>query len=460
MISFPGYDVVIKNVYDNKNEHVFAYWDSLNDNEKKDLLDQLAKVDFVEFSKLFQLTGKPAEIALDYEPAPYIMLPKNDDEKAKFAEAKKIGIELIKSGKTAAFVVAGGQGSRLGFDGPKGAYKVSPVKNKPLFQLHSEKVLKYCRKYNTTIPFLVMTSNVNHADTVKFFEENNYFGLNKKDVFMFSQNMIPSMDMNGKLILSGKNEIFTNPDGHGGSITALRTSGMIDELNKRGIEYISYFQIDNPLVNIIDPLFIGFHKMTGADISSKALKKAYPDEKVGNFVRFTNGRFGVVEYSDLPETKTFQKNADGSFAYTAGSIGIHIFSRSFVEEITSGGDLSLPFHIARKKIPSYTKDGMKDLDGCKFEKFVFDALPLTAKNNILETLREWEFAPVKNKSGVDSVESSQELMNNLYKSWLSEKKIQIPSMLKTLEISPLFAVESDDIPEDLHIPDSVSVYLE
>ena len=458
MIQFNGYEPLIKKVYEFGQEHVFLYWDELNDHEKKALIDELSTVDFSSLDGLYKEAQSEAKIDLNFGPAPFIPRPKNTSD-AQWQQAKAVGEDHLKCGKAAAFVVAGGQGSRLGFEGPKGAYKMSPVKNKSLFQIHAEKVKKYSMKYGAPVPFFIMTSDVNHAATVAHFEENDYFGLHKADVFMFPQNMIPSMDTKGKLILSGKNSIFKNPDGHGGSLTALRTSGALDEMKKRGIETISYFQVDNPTVNIIDPVYIGFHLMKKAEVSSKALMKAYPDEKVGAFVKYANGSEGVVEYSDLPKEKMFEKNADGSLTYAAGSIAIHLFSRDFVERVTSGGELSLPFHVARKKIKQYTPSGAAEIDGFKFEKFVFDALPLSKNSMILECLREEEFAPVKNPTGIDSVESSRQLMSDMFKSWVKERGIEISDTVKVLEISPIVAVAAEDLPVTMKIAAEENVYI-
>ena len=458
MITFEGYNNVIKKVYDHKQNHVFEYWDILKKSEKKDLLDELAEIDFVQLKKIY---GEK-ELAIDpnFSPAPCISIPKTDGERKKYSEAREIGIDHIKKGKVAAFVVAGGQGSRLGYDGPKGKFPVSPVKNKPLFQIHAEKILKYSKKYGVSIPFLVMTSKENHTETVDFLKKNKFFGLKKKDVIVFSQNMIPSLNAEGKLILQSKNFIFKNPDGHGGSLTALASSGALAEMKKRGVETISYFQIDNPLARIVDPVFIGFHVKQGADISSKACKKAYPKEKVGVFVVFSNGRTGVVEYSDMPDIKSELRDEKGELKFSAGSIAIHLFNREFVERVTAGREISLPFHVAKKKIKSFHGGKNIEIDGFKYEKFVFDALPLTEKNVVFETIREEEFAPVKNPTGIDSLVSSRELMVSLNKKWLAEKGIEIPAGVKILEISPLLAVEPDDLPADVKIPDKEKVYLE
>jgi len=459
MVNFPGYEKTIKSVYDNAQDQVFRYWNECSEAEKKALLDELSTVDFASLSSLYSTALEAVPFDMNFGPAPFISRPKDAAGKAGWETAKKTGEAYLRSGKVAAFVVAGGQGSRLGFEGPKGAFRMSPVRNKPLFQIHAEKIRTYTRKYGYPVPFFIMTSGLNHQATVSLFEENGYFGLAKKDVFFFPQNMIPSMDTKGKLILSSKCAIFKNPDGHGGSLTALRTSGALDEMRKRGIETISYFQIDNPTVNIIDPYFIGYHVGAKAEVSSKALLKAYPEEKVGNFVRYPDGRETVIEYSDLPREKAFEKNADGSLTYAAGSIAIHLFDRAFVERITSGGSLSLPFHVANKKIKQFTGEGTAEIDGYKFEKFVFNAIPLASASCIIETVREEEFAPVKNASGIDSVETSQKLMDNLFRSWCAERGIGIPAGVKVLEISPEVAVCAEDLDPGLVIPDLEKVYI-
>ncbi len=458
MIQFDGYDDLIKKVYDNKQEHLFAGWSSLSESQKKNLLDELRKVDFALMKTLYNHAGDDQDVG-EFSPAPFIGVPESEDEKREYEKARKAGIEHIKAGKVAAFIVAGGQGSRLGYDGPKGMYPVGPVTEKSLFQIHGEKILKYSRKYGVPVPWLVMTSEANHEDTENYFKEMKYFGLSPDDVYIFRQNMIPSLDNEGNMVLQSPESLFRNPDGHGGSLTALSTSGALAAMKERGIETISYFQVDNPLVKIVDPVFIGFHVLKNADISSKALKKAYPEEKVGVFVTLENGRYGVVEYSDLPEEKAGERDGAGELRYSAGSIAIHIFDRAFVEEITSGASLSLPFHTARKKLKIFKDGAMQEVEGFKFEKFVFDALPLTERNVIFETIREEEFAPVKNATGIDSVETSHELMINLHRRWLADRGIAVPVSVKKLEVSPLAAVEPEDLDEGLKVPDQEEVYI-
>jgi len=453
MIYFPGRDDVIRRVYDNRQDHVFEYWQELNDAERMRLLDDLAEVDFVLMSRLFSGTEAAADTAFD--PAPCIGLPKTAGEREEWERARAAGEEHVRTGKVAAFVVAGGQGSRLGYEVPKGKFPVGPVSGKSLFQVHAEKVLKYSRKYGVDMPLLIMTSRANHEETEAFFRDNGRFGLAPENVLIFPQNMIPSIDTKGKLILETKSSVFKNPDGHGGSLTALFTSGALAEMKKRGIETISYFQVDNPLVKIVDPAFIGFHVLRNADVSSKAVKKAYPEEKVGVFVRFSSGAIGVVEYSDLPEEKTRSLDEKGELSYSSGSIAIHLFRREFIEKVTAGTDIALPFHTARKKIKTLTGE----TDGLKYEKFVFDALPLTEHNIVFETLREDEFAPVKNPSGIDSVDSARKMMSDQCRRWLAAGGVRVPEKTVTLEISPLAAVEPEDIDPALVVPELESVYI-
>jgi len=459
MVSYSGYEEIIKKVYDYGHEAIFEFWDDLNDLEKKAFLDEISGIDFKLLKKLYKESNAHS-IDMDFNPAPYIPLPETDKDRIEYSRAKEIGIEHIKQGKVAAFIVAGGQGSRLGFDGPKGKYPVGPISGKTLFHIHAEKILKYSGKYDVSVPWFIMTSELNHEETVQYFEENKIFGLDKSEVIIFRQNMIPSLDSKGRLILDSKNSLFKNPDGHGGSLTALYTSGSLELMKERGIETISYFQVDNPLVRIVDPVFIGFQIQNVAEVSSKALKKAYAEEKVGVFVEFSDKRIGVVEYTDMSDEKTNMKDENGNLKFSSGSIAIHLFNREFLERITSGRDISLPFHTAKKKIKSFHRSGSKEIEGFKFEKFVFDALLLTDKNIVFETLREEEFAPVKNASGVDSVESAQKLMIDLNIKWLKEKGITVPENTKIVEISPIIAVEPEDLDEAIKIPDKENVYLE
>jgi UDP-N-acetylglucosamine/UDP-N-acetylgalactosamine diphosphorylase len=456
MISFKGYDQLISRVHEFGQDHVFENWEACSETERKALMEDLSSVDFESIGRLFSSAGAAESSSADFVPAPFVPVSASD---GSLASVKASGENYIRSGKCAAFVVAGGQGSRLGFDGPKGAFEVSAVKSKSLFRIHAEKIAAYGKKYGVRIPFLVMTSDMNYGQTLEHFEQNGWFGLDRSGVFLFKQNMIPSLDTNGKLIMASRCSIFKNPDGHGGSLTALATSGVLAEMKKIGIETISYFQVDNPLVPIIDPVFIGRYLAAKAQVSSKIVRKAGPDEKVGVFVRYANGRDGVVEYSDLSRDRIEMRDSGGSLCYTAANIAIHLFDLSFIERLTEGKDISLPYHVAKKKIKRYSAGAVSEIDGYKFEKFVFDAIPAAERSLVVEVVREEEFAPVKNASGTDSLETSRDLMNRLFRKWLTSRGVIIPSEVKTIEISPLTALGPEDIDSSLKIPSEEKVYL-
>lgn len=404
-----------------------------------------------------------------FEPAEFTPLPETPEEISLFCQARGIGEKALRDGRVAAFLVAGGQGTRLGFDGPKGKFPVSPVKNKTLFQLHSEKILALSKKYDVIIPWYIMTSETNHQETVDFFVAHDYFGLNSKNVMFFRQEMIPALDPYGRLILDEKDHIFRNPNGHGGSLSALKKSGALDDMKSRGIDLIFYFQVDNVLVKICDPDFIGSHLQEQAEMSAKVVTKTDPGEKVGVLGRI-DGKLGVIEYSDLAEAEKTARNPDGTLKFRAGSIAIHILNVDFVELENEGG-LKLPWHMAHKKVAHVDEEGNRvepdEPNGYKFETFVFDALGDAKETVFLEVKREEEFSPVKNAKGIASPETARRDMVNQFRRWLEQAGVQIPTDCNNaanglIEISPLFALDGDDLKvkvnSDLKIEDKL--YLE
>jgi UDP-N-acetylglucosamine/UDP-N-acetylgalactosamine diphosphorylase len=438
-------------------EHLLAFWGRLEAGARRNLLAQLTSLDFNEIDDWVARHvkgGDTAHVPEDIQPPSYYpAAPEGAENEENYAKTAELGKKLISAGKVAAFVVAGGQGTRLGFDGPKGDFPISPVKNKTLFRLFTEQIAAVSRKYGVKCPWYVMASPLNYADTVSIFKSSGYYGLNPDDVFIFQQGTLPNFSFDGKVLLADESTIACSPDGHGGSLKALDASGAIDDMKSRGIEYISYWQVDNPLINIFDPLFIGLHAMENAQMSSKALKKAEPLEKVGNFC-LVDGRVTVIEYSDLPDEEAYRRNPDGSLVFELGSIAIHIIDRTFVEKLNSKG-FSLPLHKAVKKIPCIDPAGdsakVAERDGVKLETFVFDALPLASRSIILETIRSQEFAPVKNAEGVDSIQTSKQMQIARAAAWLQSAGISIPQKEDgapdcVLEIAPSFALCKSDVP--------------
>jgi len=436
--------------------HLLAFWEQLNTARRQNLLEQIRQLDFDKIDDWvadFVKKSNSAEISPDFAPVrAYGPAPADEEQKSKYGKAIELGRKLISTGKVAAFVVAGGQATRLEYDGPKGNFPISPVKNKTLFQIFAEIIAAASEKYQTVCPWYIMTSPFNYAETIEIFRSNNYYGLKDSDVFIFQQGTLPNFSFDGKILLADKAAIACSPDGHGGSVNALYKSGALGDMKRRGVEFISYWQVDNPLVNIFDPLFIGLHALDKAEMSSKALIKAGPKEKIGNFC-LAGGRVTVIEYSDFPDELAEKQNPDGSLVFELGSIAIHIINRTFVERLNAGG-LSLPLHRAVKKIPHIDEKGEPvepaEPNGIKLESFVFDALPLASKSIILQTLRSEEFSPVKNITGVDSAETARRMMAARAADWLESAGVTVPrkpdgSIDATCEIAPGFALEKDDV---------------
>lgn len=407
-----------------------------------ELSKQIKALDWNELtSALNECIFKKDDVGLpnEYGPASYFPLaPDSPEQEELYERAFKHGEELIRAGKTAAFTVAGGQGTRLGYDGPKGTLPVSPIKKKPLFQLFAEQILGISKKYEVTIPWYIMCSPLNLEATITHFEKNNYYGLGKENVKFFAQGVMPATDFEGNLLRASQDSLALSPNGHGGSLKALIDSDSVADMAKRGIEHVSYFQVDNPLVSTINPLFIGLHDLQASDMSSRSLTKTGPFEKLGNFVS-TGDRITIIEYSDLPEEKALEEEQDGRIKYRAGSPAIHVLRRDFIEQFASG-EIKLPYHRAEKKVAFLDDAGNwinpDDPNAIKFETFVFDALPLAKNPLILEADRLEEFSPVKNRTGVDSLESSQSDQIKRAKNWLARDDLHITDS-SIIELCPL-----------------------
>jgi UDP-N-acetylglucosamine/UDP-N-acetylgalactosamine diphosphorylase len=431
---------------------VLRFFDKLPVAGQGKLAAQLEALDLPAMAELIRTQVKTkAAVALPQKIEPVKAYPREPgaEHRQLYNDAELRGRELLKQGKVAAFLVAGGQGTRLGYDGPKGEYPVTPIKRKPLFQVFAEQLLAHGRDAGKPIAWYLMTSDINDGPTRDFFKKNQYFGCQAKDVFFFPQGMMPAFSLDGEMLLAEQDSLALSPDGHGGSLRALSKSGALADMKSRGIEHLSYFQVDNPLVHCIDPLFLGLHDLTGSEMSSKTIPKASALEKVGNFV-FADGVVQVIEYSDLPESLALETNADGSLRFNAGSIAIHALRVSFVERLNEGGRLTLPWHRAEKKVPYVDANGAlvkpDKPNAVKLEQFVFDAIPL-AKNAIVYTTdRAEEFSPVKNAEGVDSPATCRRDQIRRAARWLQGAQVEVPTKNgepdTTLEISPLFATSA------------------
>ena len=440
-------------------EHLLSFHDRLPPPEQVALLEELEAIDFDQVAAMIGRLRRAPEAAVpkDLEPAPYYPYELGDPEQAR--KFRWRGKDLMRAGKVAVFCVAGGQGTRLGWSGPKGTYPATVVTGKPLFRLLAEQLLANQNRYRTQIPFYIMTSPLNDATTRAFFLDNNCFGLSRRNIFMFPQGMLPSLDAEThKILLGTPGTVAMHPDGHGGSFRALAESGALQDMAARGIEHISYVQVDNPLVKAIDPLFLGLHvraKDSAAQMSSKMVLKTDPDEKVGVFCR-SAGKTMVVEYSDLPPELTRQEGDDGRLRYCAGSIAVHAIGVEFVGQLTSGDEaFTLPLHTTRKKVPCVDLETGRltvpdEPNAIKPETFVFDALPLARSSIVYETTRSEEFAPIKNASGTDSPATSHQLQSDRAGAWLERCGVRVPRdgdghVTARIELSPLTALDPEDL---------------
>jgi len=439
-------------------EHVLRLWNELTPDERPSLEEQIRSLDLGQIASLVEMArrsqqGVAANDALIERanragpPSPLVRLPKTDEERDRWREARQRGEELLLGGTVGAILVAGGQGTRLGFNKPKGMYPIGVVSQAPLFQVLAEQVLARSRFAGSPIPYFIMTSDATHDETIAFFIEHDFFGLSPDDVYFFAQGNMPAVDAeSGKLLISSDKTLITSPDGHGGMLPALARTGMLEEMQRRKIEYLHYHQVDNPTAIVCDPVFLGFHSFFDAEMSVKVVAKRSAEERTGVAVAI-DGKTQIIEYSDLPAQVARKTDSDGSLLLWAGSTAIHVFNRSFLERLVEG-DTALPFHIARKKVPFCNEEGQlvtpTTENAYKFERFIFDALPLAKNALVLEADRAREFNPVKNASGDDSPDTARSAMLRLHQEWLLAAGAHVdPST--PIEISPLFALDANKV---------------
>lgn len=417
--------------------HVLRFWDTLSAAERGALLAQIDDIDFGEVARMrYVLAGKNMAAPVTPRPAPVVKWTRRT-----YGEAFAAGEEQLRKGRVAVLLVAGGQGSRLGYEGPKGAYGIGPVSGMPLFYFHARKIVRLARLYGKPVPFYIMTSDVNDAATRACFEDHDYFGLNPADVIFFKQGVWPALDAEGRLILEAPGRIFVSPDGHGGTLTALAKNGCLDDMTARGIRSVFYFQVDNPLVDIADPAFIGLHALCGAELSLKLCLKRSPTEKMGAVSLLDNGRTGMIEYSELTPKQAAR------FKY--GSPAIHVFSLAFLKREARK---DMPLHLAHKKIACVDDAGRSVTpdapNGYKFEKFIFDVLPDAKTVVNLAFDRDDEFSPVKNAVGDDSPATCRMALQAKWRRWLAAAGVTVPASVP-VEIDPAAANGSGELKQGL-----------
>lgn len=451
----PVYDTQQKVLTERGQQHTLRWWNEVGLEQRIQLLEDLDFLDWRLLDSLIEshVKQRPRIAAPDrLRPARVYPHEPGIDHADLYARAREKGAELLKTGKVAAFTVAGGQGTRLGVDGPKGCVPVTPVGSVTLFELFAQMLVAARRRYQVNLPWYIMTSPANHEETVAYFDANESFGLPKKDVHFFPQGMLPAFDFTGRLLLSEKHRLALAPDGHGGSLKAIVKSGALRDMRSRGIEIVSYFQVDNPMVIALDPLFIGLHALTGSEMSTKVSTKVDDLERVGNVCE-ADGRVTVIEYSDFPEDLARARNPDGTRKFDAGNLAMHLLSVAFIDRVV-GQSFQMPVRRAEKAVPFIDDSGVLQRpttpNAVKLETFVFDVLPLARNPLVLEVDRTEEFSPVKNATGVDSLDTAKRDQTRRACRWLESAGVRIPRQPNgepdcRLTIAPTFALDADEL---------------
>lgn len=440
-------------------QHLLQFWGDLPEASQRQLAEQIGAVDFDQIAELHAGdTDQPdwAALARSAEPPPAMRLADRKNGAAgglgiSPEAARKIGERSLAAGEIGVLLVAGGQGSRLGFEKPKGLYPIGPVSGASLLQIHLEKAVALGKRYGKKVPVYLMNSPVTQAEQTAFLQENNRFGLDEDDLFCFCQGTMPAVGReSGKLLLAAKDRLFLSPDGHGGTIAALATSGATDHMRRRGIKHLFYLQVDNPMVPIGDAELIGYHLLAESELTSMAVAKQEPHDKLGNF-GMIDGKMNVIEYSDMPDDVAEERDATGDLRFWAGSIAVHVFSVAFLERMLSLKD-ALPFHIANKKVPHLNDAGElvepTEPNALKFERFIFDLLPKAANPIVVEYAEEEVFAPLKNAPGApkDTQQYVQKFLIDQHTRWLVLAEAKVAEGV-AVEISPLWGLDARGVAE-------------
>ena len=399
--------------------HVFAYLDELSSQEARALLDQAAAIDLDEVAALAaeQSAGEQAASTIA-PPGDELIALADDFDGARAAAARVAGLELLREKRVAVVIAAGGQGTRLGSDRPKALYPVGPITRRSLLAWHVAKIRYWTIRLGHDIPVVVMLSDATAAPTRRFLADYQCFGLTPSVVHTPVQGALPPLDDDGRLLLESRSSIALAPNGHGGLYRALTDSGVAARLSEQGITTLSYIQIDNPLIQPLDAVFLGHHTTAASQISSKSVAKTQPAEKVGVFGR-VGGRSSVIEYTELTDEQAQATDADGNLLFGQGSIAAHVIELDFAQQMAARG---LPVHRARKKVPHVTTSSGTLIEpetpnATKYESFLFDAIPQAQRCLVVETRREDEFSPIKNASGVDSAESAAAHIQEQFVRW-------------------------------------------
>jgi UDP-N-acetylglucosamine/UDP-N-acetylgalactosamine diphosphorylase len=408
--------------------HLLDGLDELDEAVRRRFVARLAEVDWQELAH--PVEPPPLD---EVEPAEVVTL---EQRRSRAPALRDVGDDAYVGGRVAALMVAGGQGTRLGFSGPKGNYRLAPLSGKSIYQLHAEKVVSLTQRVGREVALLVMTSPATDRETRAFFGEHERFGLGEDQLRFFTQGTIPSTDRKGRALLAGPGELSESPDGHGGVFTALLASGNLERLLSDGVERIVYLQVDNVLAPIDDAVLVGLAELERADVVTKVLEKAHPDERVGHFVR-AGGRDRIVEYTELTPAQLRAPGPDGLPVYRWGSPALHAWSTAFFARLAERG-YRPPLHRSAKPVQAWLDGEVRMVEGFKHERFVFDLVAEAERSVGFEIDRDAEFAPLKNAEGDDSPATATELLRGQHVSWLEAAGVEVAAGAR-VEISPLFA---------------------
>ena len=408
-------DKAIKTLKKYNQEHIIKLLEKLPREKQEELIEQIHEIDFEQIIHLYNNTKKEIKFKKNkIEPISY--LDKAKLTKVEIEEFNKLGEELVKTGKYAVVTMAGGQGTRLGHQGPKGTFKLDVYgKGKYLFEILVENLKEANQKYGVTIPWYIMTSKENNKQTAEFLEKNNYFGYNKNSVTIFTQSELPLIDEQGKLLVGKDFKIKQASDGNGGTYSSLRESGCLADMKEKGIKWVFIGSVDNVLLKMVDVTLLGMAKSQNVQIASKSVSKANPHEKVGVFCKM-NGHPKVIEYTELPIEMAEEKDKNGELKFGESHIMCNLYTVEAIEKVSKE---TLMYHTAHKKNSYIDENGNEivpeEPNSYKFEAFIFDAFEFFDDIAILRGTREDDFAPVKNKEGVDSPKTAKELYENFWK---------------------------------------------
>ncbi|XP_013189001.1 UDP-N-acetylhexosamine pyrophosphorylase-like protein 1 [Amyelois transitella] len=465
-----SYDTLFSRLSVHGQEQLIKFWPDLSAKEQEQLAREISSLDFAEVNEVFRRAVDASKVIkekLDHDLKP---IPDSHYESVnnlsneKYEEYESLGFKEIAEGRVGVLLLSGGQATRLGFGHPKGMYDVGLPSKKTLFQIQAERIVKIqqmaAEKYGKEgrITWYIMTSEHTMAPTADFFKTHSYFGLNEDDVVFFNQGTLPCFDFEGKVLLDEKHHIASAPDGNGGLYKALKTEGILEDIMKRGVKHLHAHSVDNILIKVADPVFIGYCTSKNADCAAKVVQKSCPSEAVGVVCR-VNGHYKVVEYSELTDAAAERRNPDGRLTFSAGNICNHYFSAEFLSKICNF-ESKLKLHLAKKKIPFVDSDGIRqkptEPNGIKIEKFIFDVFEFAENFICLEVSREAEFSPLKNSDAAkqDCPTTARLDLLKLHRTYIRQAGGNITDDVD-VEISPLLSYAGENL-EDL-VKDEVFV---